>query len=367
MRIGVPQETAPGERRVALVPESCKKLKQAGYEISLETGAGSAAGYSDAAYRELGVTLDAADAVPPAERGRAADAAASPPMRARRRCSPNGRRWRRKARSPLALLPRVPEPVQVVARRAGAARNRLRPIAAPVFPPQCRRPSAADPCRTRRRGPPRRRPPRPGPRRRCTPPARRSRCREAVRESAPRAAEPKPVPLDIARIAPPAGSPAPPRPAPRQATEVASLPPIAAPLRAALAPGRGASRAARPDPAPGGHPGRHRPGAADAARGCGAAGRLARLRPRRRPAAAGPAGALRQRQCRHPRGCAAVNGSFGPEDLRPPPSPHAPPAGRPMASGAAAGGQARPRAPWSGSARPNSPAAPRSRRRAAGW
>ncbi len=59
MRIGVPQETAPGERRVALVPESCKKLKQAGYEISLETGAGSAAGYSDAAYRELGVTLEA--------------------------------------------------------------------------------------------------------------------------------------------------------------------------------------------------------------------------------------------------------------------------------------------------------------------
>jgi NAD(P) transhydrogenase subunit alpha len=44
MRIGVPQETAPGERRVALVPESCKKLKQAGYEISVEAGAGSAAG-----------------------------------------------------------------------------------------------------------------------------------------------------------------------------------------------------------------------------------------------------------------------------------------------------------------------------------
>jgi H+-translocating NAD(P) transhydrogenase subunit alpha len=42
MRIGVPQETAPGERRVALVPESCKKLKQAGYEISIEAGAGGA-------------------------------------------------------------------------------------------------------------------------------------------------------------------------------------------------------------------------------------------------------------------------------------------------------------------------------------
>src|SRR4051794_21257450 len=58
MRIGVPKETAPGERRVALVPESCKKLKQAGYEIGLEAGAGIAAGYPDEAYRELGVTIE---------------------------------------------------------------------------------------------------------------------------------------------------------------------------------------------------------------------------------------------------------------------------------------------------------------------
>src|SRR5580765_7937612 len=55
MRIVVPKETAPGERRVALVPESCKKLIQAGYEISIETGAGEAAGFPDAGYRELGV------------------------------------------------------------------------------------------------------------------------------------------------------------------------------------------------------------------------------------------------------------------------------------------------------------------------
>jgi NAD(P) transhydrogenase subunit alpha len=58
MRIGVPKETAPGERRVALVPESCKKLKQAGYEIAVEAGAGLPAGYPDDAYRELGVTLE---------------------------------------------------------------------------------------------------------------------------------------------------------------------------------------------------------------------------------------------------------------------------------------------------------------------
>jgi len=55
MRIGVPRETAPGERRVALVPESCKKLIQSGYEIIVESGAGDAAGIPDAAYREVGV------------------------------------------------------------------------------------------------------------------------------------------------------------------------------------------------------------------------------------------------------------------------------------------------------------------------
>ena len=63
MRIAVPKETAPGERRVALVPESCKKLIQAGYEISVESGAGEAAGFADAAYRELGVALEPDPAV----------------------------------------------------------------------------------------------------------------------------------------------------------------------------------------------------------------------------------------------------------------------------------------------------------------
>ena len=59
MRIGVPRETAPGERRVALVPESCKKLIQSGYEIIVESGAGDAAGIPDAAYREVGVQSQA--------------------------------------------------------------------------------------------------------------------------------------------------------------------------------------------------------------------------------------------------------------------------------------------------------------------
>ncbi len=58
MRIGVPKETAPGERRVALVPESCKKLKLAGYDIAIEAGAGVPAGFPDDAYRELGVGVE---------------------------------------------------------------------------------------------------------------------------------------------------------------------------------------------------------------------------------------------------------------------------------------------------------------------
>ena len=58
MRIAVPTETGPGETRVALVPESCKKLIQAGYEVAIEAGAGDAAGYPDAAYRADGVGIE---------------------------------------------------------------------------------------------------------------------------------------------------------------------------------------------------------------------------------------------------------------------------------------------------------------------
>jgi NAD(P) transhydrogenase subunit alpha len=58
MRIGVPKETAPGERRVALVPESAKKLIQAGYEVAIEAGAGEAAGYPDAGYRDAGAAIE---------------------------------------------------------------------------------------------------------------------------------------------------------------------------------------------------------------------------------------------------------------------------------------------------------------------
>ncbi|SRR6266511_271467 len=57
MRIVVPSETAASERRVALVPESCKKLIEAGFEIAIESGGGDAAGYPDSSYREVGVDV----------------------------------------------------------------------------------------------------------------------------------------------------------------------------------------------------------------------------------------------------------------------------------------------------------------------
>jgi H+-translocating NAD(P) transhydrogenase subunit alpha len=57
MKIVVPKESAPGERRVALVPESVGRLAAAGLEIHVEAGAGSAAGFADAAYEAAGGSI----------------------------------------------------------------------------------------------------------------------------------------------------------------------------------------------------------------------------------------------------------------------------------------------------------------------
>lgn len=59
MKIGVPKETVSGERRVALCPESCKKLIKLGAEIVIETGAGLASYFSDDEFRAAGVTIEA--------------------------------------------------------------------------------------------------------------------------------------------------------------------------------------------------------------------------------------------------------------------------------------------------------------------
>ena len=57
MRIGVPKETASGERRVALVPETIGKLAGGGFEVVVERGAGEAASFPDAAFEEVGAKL----------------------------------------------------------------------------------------------------------------------------------------------------------------------------------------------------------------------------------------------------------------------------------------------------------------------
>jgi NAD(P) transhydrogenase subunit alpha len=57
MRVAVPREIAPGERRVALVPEMVARLSEMGFEIRVEAGAGVAAGFTDEAYREAGAAV----------------------------------------------------------------------------------------------------------------------------------------------------------------------------------------------------------------------------------------------------------------------------------------------------------------------
>jgi len=63
MKVGVAKENAPGERRVALVPEALGKLKAAGLEILVETGAGAGSALPDAAYQEAGATIVSTEAL----------------------------------------------------------------------------------------------------------------------------------------------------------------------------------------------------------------------------------------------------------------------------------------------------------------
>jgi len=64
MRIGVPQETAAGETRVAVTPETVKKLAAQGHTLHIQAGAGMAASVTDAAFVAAGATMtDAAGAL----------------------------------------------------------------------------------------------------------------------------------------------------------------------------------------------------------------------------------------------------------------------------------------------------------------
>src|SRR6266849_3548974 len=53
MKVGVPKETVPQERRVALVPEAVGRLVKAGHEVVVERGAGVEARFSDASYKAV--------------------------------------------------------------------------------------------------------------------------------------------------------------------------------------------------------------------------------------------------------------------------------------------------------------------------
>jgi NAD(P) transhydrogenase subunit alpha len=58
MIVTVPKETALGERRVALVPDLVPKLLKAGLDVVVQSGAGEAAGFLDAVYREQGARVE---------------------------------------------------------------------------------------------------------------------------------------------------------------------------------------------------------------------------------------------------------------------------------------------------------------------
>jgi H+-translocating NAD(P) transhydrogenase subunit alpha len=57
MKVAVVRETFPGERRVALVPDTVPSLTKAGWQVLIEAGAGAAAGFNDADYTNKGAEI----------------------------------------------------------------------------------------------------------------------------------------------------------------------------------------------------------------------------------------------------------------------------------------------------------------------
>ena len=67
MRVAVPKETRPGEKRVALVPDIISKLTKAGLEVVIESGAGVAAEFSDAQFTAAGATVKSGNIISDAD------------------------------------------------------------------------------------------------------------------------------------------------------------------------------------------------------------------------------------------------------------------------------------------------------------
>jgi NAD(P) transhydrogenase subunit alpha len=57
LRIGIPKETAPGEKRVATVPDVVQKLAKLGFTVAVQSGAGDDANFSDDSYRAAGAEV----------------------------------------------------------------------------------------------------------------------------------------------------------------------------------------------------------------------------------------------------------------------------------------------------------------------
>ena len=57
MLIGIPRETAAGEKRVATVPDVVEKLVKLGFSVGVESGAGDAANFADDTYRAAGAEI----------------------------------------------------------------------------------------------------------------------------------------------------------------------------------------------------------------------------------------------------------------------------------------------------------------------
>ena len=91
MKLAVPTETRPGERRVALVPDVVKKLVSAGWEVCVQAGAGTEAAFSDRAYTDAGATV-APDAAATLAGRRAGGAGQPAERRGRRPGCPTARR-----------------------------------------------------------------------------------------------------------------------------------------------------------------------------------------------------------------------------------------------------------------------------------
>ena len=107
MKVSVVKETAPGERRVALVPEAVGKLRAAGLEVLVESGAGEGAWLTDDGYAEAGATVvSRADALGGRRRAddrqarRGHDRRAAPRPGPDRDAGPAGRPRPRRAGSP---------------------------------------------------------------------------------------------------------------------------------------------------------------------------------------------------------------------------------------------------------------------------